>query len=637
MLDNQCSYALNVEFYKSRCGERRLGSEAIDYVGSAVEGASEIYWEFRHTPTADHRDAQYWAMGLVAGAITLVYKDTTWHTVSVPDTPVVDGVAERCWAGASLHGKLFIAYNSGSDRLHVWDGTSLRRTGLAQPAAPTAADTGGAGAIEDIRYYRVRYTVQAAGTTLRRSEPSASLTHNATSTASVTVTKPATISESETHWELEASEDNVLFYRIATTVVGTTTYVDSTADASDYTSGTLSENIGDYTLLPSARYLLAEEDRLMFAGSFESATLASQVAWTPVYADPGVGNDERYALVTDPFKNLNNLDGGGITALHGPVNGYVYAFKLEHTYQGLRTGDRDNAYEFICLTKSRGAIPGTVVSGIDNSGLPSVFALDPHVGPTRMGGSGGGIETCGADLIKLWELYRTGAVASAVWTTQLAVYVPEKRQVQFWLAGNPVCLVLHTQHMRSSEEGFRGGWSFWVVPTQTYTACLFSTNIDADTERTLTLRPFLGTSAAGGLMLLTDTGNDDNGTSYQGSVYTRQFLLGNYLHDAEIKDLVVYGLAREGAHVKVQLFGNKADDGLISDSTASVDFSPHANEGVVFYSDGYAIRHADELGLSEVKSVWVGIFDLPDSDTTQWEIEAIAMSVVSGNKAGGAR
>jgi len=352
--------------------------------------------------------------------------------------------------------------------------------------------------------------------------------------------------------------------------------------------------------------------------------------WTPVYADPGVGNDERLALDTDPYKDLNNLDGGGITALH--VNGDVYAFKMEHIYQGLRTGERTNAYDFLVRTKARGAIPGTVVSALDNSGLPSIFALDPHIGPIRLGGASGGIETCGADLIQLWESYRAAAVAWAG-TTQLAVYVPEKKQVQFWVPGSSLCLVLHAQHMRATEEGFRGGWAIWTIQQAPYSVCNFATNIDADIARTLTLRPFIGTQSESGLLLLTDTGNDDNGTSFTASIYTRQFVLGNFLHDAEVKGLVIYGVALEGAHCDVRIFGNKADDGMIGDTAVEVDFSPNANEGVVFFSNGYGIRHMDGIGLSEVKSIWIGMSDQAESDTTQWAIESIAIRVETGNRA----
>jgi hypothetical protein len=212
--------------------------------------------------------------------------------------------------------------------------------------------------------------------------------------------------------------------------------------------------------------------------------------------------------------------------------------------------------------------------------------------------------------------------------------VPEKRQVQFWMG--VFGLVLHTQHMRPTEDGFRGGWATWELPTEVYTSCLFSTNIDSNTERSLTLRPFFGTTLTGGLALRSDTGDNDNGTLFRAIIYSRQFVLGNFLHDAEVKDAVIYGVVSDGAHLHVQLSGDKPDDGGLSDSVL-VDFS--TTEGTAgsggFYTNGYGLRHLDGLGLSEVKTLTVAFQDLPDSDTTQWFIEALALSVVSGNKAGG--
>jgi hypothetical protein len=44
------------------------------------------------------------------------------------------------WQAVSVHGKLFFAYKSDQDRLHVWDGTSMRRVGLKKTTtAPTAS------------------------------------------------------------------------------------------------------------------------------------------------------------------------------------------------------------------------------------------------------------------------------------------------------------------------------------------------------------------------------------------------------------------------------------------------------------------------------------------------------------------
>src|SRR5688572_14739321 len=185
LLDNQCGYAQNVEWYKSKCGERRLGTDAIDLTGSPVENCDRIVWSFRHLPTGDYKDAQFWFVGINDGTpdtAVWCYKDTTWHTVvPVDELNLVDSDDgyEYQISGASLHGKLFIAYASVTDevfsdipkdRLHVWDGTTLRRTGLDTPDQPTAADTGGAGSMQTARFYRTRLTLQEGGVTVLRSE-----------------------------------------------------------------------------------------------------------------------------------------------------------------------------------------------------------------------------------------------------------------------------------------------------------------------------------------------------------------------------------------------------------------------------------------------------------------------------------
>jgi hypothetical protein len=640
LLDNQCAYAHNVEFYKSKCGERRNGMDAITFAGSGIENADRIVWVHRHLPTTSQSDAQLWAVGLFdilgSPSAVMVYKSTTWNTVSVGDAITMDGVSEYNINAVSLHGKLFIAYNSAVDRLHVWDGTSLRRAGVGTPAAPTAADTGGAGAITAVRYYRVRYTVQSGGTTLRRSEPSSSLTYDPTNTASVTVTKPATISESETHWELERSSDNVLFYVIATTVVGTTTHVDSIADATPITTYPLSEDVGDYTVFPSVKYLTHDNDRLIGGGAWESASVAqaSRVTWSPVFGGPGVGNDERWEADTDPYRDLDNYAGGILTGLSEPINGYIYATKLHRIYQLTRTGDRADAYDVDLITTARGAISGTIATGVDNQGQPSLFALDPDVGPIRIGGQGGGVETCGSDLIEIWKDQRATVIPAS--GAQRAVYVPEKKQVQFWLAASGVCLVLHTQHMRPTEDGFRGGWTFWSTDVTVYSACLFSTNVDDGAARNLELRPFLGVSGGltDGFIYRTDTGVTDNGTAYTGSIVTREYQLGNYMHDVEVKDLTIYAQAVTNAQIDIAVGGLRPDVGDVSDTGITVSLTPAADEAAsLHYDNGFCMRKVSGAGLAEVRTVYV-TWDDGSSNAAQWAIEAIALTYTHGTRAG---
>ncbi len=629
LANDQCTVATNVEWVRSQLGERRKGSDGIDLTGSGITGASRVTWVYRHLPTTDQRDAQLWILALTApSTVTLVYQDSTgWHTVSPTDAIDPDYVYQV--TGQTLHGKLFIAYRStgGVDRLHVWDGTSLRRTGLAEPAAPTVAETG-VGTYSGIRYFRVRYAVLDGSTVLRRSEPSDSTSYDPASFgsngASARITKPASISEGETHWEIEASLDNSTFYRLARQAVASTTYDDSVAFSSGYATATgavLSETVTDYDLIPSARYLAAVDDRLMFAGSYEDESLASQVGWTPVGNDPGVGNDERMASSTDPTINLDNYDGGAVTGLSQKVNGYVFVTKDSHIWQGSKTGVRSGAYDFIALTKERGGIEGSLVTALDNGGNPTLFALDPDIGPIRFGPRG--VEPCGLDLIETWSTVNLDATL----VPSRGVFFRENKQVHWWVptgASNipDTRLVLHTNLMRETEDGMRRGWAIWTGPSAAaLTACLFSTNVDdMSSGASKVLAPVIGV-VGNGLVWLTDTGTDDNGTAYAASIQTKPFVLGNLMSQFECKSGTLHAKAAAGVTVDVTA---TIDFGLGTRDAESVSLTAEASEEWVTVD-------LDDLSIAEAKALQITFAD-SDTPTGRWQLERFAMRNERGTR-----
>jgi hypothetical protein len=627
LADDQCVTAQNVEFWLSTVGERRRGSIAIDVTGSDFLTTDTCVFVYRHLPTTDLADAQLWVLAIRGGATAiLAYKDTTWHTVTMSDALTIDGVSEYQVQAQTLHGKLFLAYNSSVDRLHVWDGTSLRRVGLEEPAAaPTAADSGGGGSLDGNRYYRTRETVQVATVTTLRSEPSATLTHNPDGAhAAVTVTKPTTANTNATHWELEASVDNANFYIIATTVIGTTTATDSQDYATGYaTAYDLSEDSGDYSLIPSVRYLAADEDRLVLAGSFEDESIASRVMWTPVYAATGVGNDERLALDTDPFTDLDNYEGGGITALSNNVQGYNYVTKHTHTYQMSRRGVPTAAYEFIPLSKQRGAVSGSLVEAFDNGGRPFLFCVDPDIGPCRIGGEKG-IEPCGADLRVTWDTINVDAVVVA-----RGVYIPDKKQVHWWLATGSsdvpdTRVVLQTNEMRPVEDGSRRGWSIWTGPSASALAvCLFADNIDDDVDRSLFLVPFIGIEGDG-LVWRTETGDDDNGTDYSAIITSKPFIKNQLLHQFEILNGSFIAKAATGGLLDVTVIGNFGASNM---SNAVSDIALDASG-----SETHVIKALDDLSLAELKAVQVKFSD-PATPGTRWELSLCALNGTAGQGA----
>lgn len=628
--NDQVTKANNVEWIDSMLGERRRGSTAISIAGSALAGHDRVSFLHRHLPTTDESAAQFWALGVTGVASSdLVYKDTTWHTVVPADAITVTGTYQYQLQAQTLHGKMYLAYKSASDRLHVWDGTTLRRCGIGQPsAAPTAADAGGAGTFTGTRYYRVRFTVQVAGVTTRRSEFSSTLTFApSTTNASVTVTRPTIVGADTgiTHWELEASVDNSNFYRIATTVIATTTASDSTVYSPGYGSPTtgfvLSEDAGDYTLIPSGKFLLVDRDRLIMLGSFETAALTSRVAWTPVLKDSGVGNDERFELDSDPYLDLDPLEGGEITGGIA-ANGSIIVFKRSHICLLTHTDNITKAYAVTPLSKVRGALEGSIVEGVDQAGNPVIYFTDPAVGPCFIS-IGGGIRQCGADIRKTWNTVNKDATTVQV----RSAYFADKRQVHWWVATGTsnvpdTRLVLQTNEMEMTKDGARRGWSIFTGPSSAALAvCMFAENIDAGVARSLTLKPFIALEGVAPVWR-TDTGDDDNGTAYTAWIVTKPYTAAGFQHQFQVKSGTLLAEAVAGAVIDVKV---TKDFGLDTVTVQDVAMGPTGDETQV-------ILPLPDLEFAELRTVQCEFKD-PAVPGTRWLLNALALREERGQTA----
>lgn len=619
LISDQCTFAQNVEFVRSTLGERRRGSLAID-LPSELTAKDMVTFLYRHLPTINEADAELWALGVTAGiSASLQRKDTAWHTVTMTDVIATTGSYPFNMVGQTLHGKLFLAYKSAKDRLHVWDGTSLRLSGLAQPsAAPTAVNGGGVGTLSSTRYYRTRYIVKSGVVILRRSEPSDVLTFSPSGTnASVVVTKPVTISEDETHWELEASLDNVNFYIFATTLVGTTTVTDSTSAVIGYTDLVLSDDIGDNTVIPSGKFLTVDRDRLIIGGSWEDSNLSSRVSWTPVFGDiAGKGNDERIPIDTDNFVDLDTFEGGELTAQSGPIDGSIYIFKWTHIYKLTSTGQRERAYESKCVTKQRGAIPGSLVEGLDGAGRPCLYFLDPKVGPCRIGPAG--LSVCGQDIRETWRQVNTAATDVAA----RGVFYPESQQVRWSVAvdgsNTPnFGLTLQINETQDVLDGVRRGWSIFTGPsTEALAMCLFSTNIDDGVARTIVLKPFIGKAdTLNAHIQMLDSGDDDNGTEYVAHIITRPYILAGLTNKFGIRAGALLAKANVDTTVRVIL---TADFGLEQSESRDVRLDPHDDEETV-------IKQIDNLYLTSLYSLQIEFTDI-DVPNGRWELYQIDLT-----------
>lgn len=620
--DDQCTVATNVEFNKSMLGERRRGTSGIT-LHASMAAKDRVTFLFRHLPTADETASQLWVLGVTGTAsYRLDYKDTAWNNVTISDTVSLSGFDQYRWQAVSLHGKLFIAMNTDVDRLHVWDGTSLRRVGIAAAsAAPTGANTAAGGSFTGTRYYRVRFTKKSGSVTQVRSEPSAVLTFAPSGAKTgITVTKPTSPGDSETHWELEASLDNVNFYLIATTVVGTTT-VDDTQDLTiGYAqSFTLSEDTGDYTLLGSPRYLTVVDDRLVWAGSYEDDALGSRIGWTPVGNADGKGNDERQELDTDPTINLDGYEGGVITGLSSSASGSFLAFKLKHIYKLVRTGQRAKAYDVVVITKERGALHGSVVQGVDQLGRACIYFLDRDVGPCRYGANG--LEWCGSDIRETWALVNKEA-------TQVlcsGLYDPVTRQVQWNIATASanipsLSIVLQTDAVRSTEDGTKRGWATWNGNrAKALAMCLYSDNIETGAARSRTLRPFIALEGLG-LVHLADTGSTDNTVSYTATITTKPYVLSNLLNQFSIVAGAMLMKAVAATSLAIQIV---RDFGLETTTAISLSAVATASETVKKVK-------IDNLRMAEATTVQFTLADDAPTTTGRWELHQLVLKTSGG-------
>ncbi len=204
--DDECVEANNVEFWTALLGERRLGCAALSMTSSGLTSLAQMCFLTQWFPSNVPTLAEYLAAAVTLGAtIAFARRDTggTWHAITPSDT--VDTTAPYAF---QMHAQPFRshvhwAYKSDQNRSHILSSAgTMRRSGLAAPGAPTAADTGTGGVFAGTRYYRVRAVEVSGGITLRRSEPSATLTFVPSGTKNgSTITKPASMpNEGETHW-----------------------------------------------------------------------------------------------------------------------------------------------------------------------------------------------------------------------------------------------------------------------------------------------------------------------------------------------------------------------------------------------------------------------------------------------------
>lgn len=562
---NQCVEAWDVDWFTGLLARKRVGSLAFSLTsGPTREVGSLLTW--RPTVSAVYLLSFSNNVGTIE-----VHQHTgsAWGAITMGDAGAdhVNAVA------ASLNGSAYLGYDTAVNRLHALDTgtTTIRRVGLALPAAPTVANTGAGAYAATLRYYKVAYAVISGSVTLRRSELSAavSFTPSGAGTAA-RVTKPAALGEGETHWLLYASADNLSYYLIATTVVGTTTYDDS-ATPSAYT-GDAPQLTGTNIPPPSVKAILSDGARLVMAIPWESSAASGEteikqnrVWFTRLLGASGIGDLETIPVTVNQknYIDIGELnDDGAITGLGGPIDSVIYAFQANRIVPLLPTGDGENPYAAPrTLTTVIGAVNHKcIVMAEDEGGQPAIYFISQR-GPYRIGRNG--LESLTANVEDLF------AGARALDETIHGIYHKNRRQIWWTAETSPqvyTILVYDIKH---------GAFSRYTVPQGVIVkcSCLF---FDA-TLGTL-LVPYLGGKLSDNALIrrydniyTASPAADDAGAAYRGYIVTRAYVPAGIGQNIEMQAPSLLALASSGTTITINAI---RDFGISPTASGTVLLTP---------------------------------------------------------------
>ena len=603
--DDQCCDAVNVDFAEGGLMRRRGGSAAIGLTfGIGGPFAANITSLIRHVPAADLTAMELWAadssnqIARLAGAATW-----TEPTLAV----ALSGTAYNNVIGVSLAGKLWLYYESAENRAFVWDGSTVRRRGMAQPAVPTLATLGAAG-LTFTRYYRVLFVDATGGTVIRRSQPSTSASLAITDDSGIRVTRPTAASEGETHWEVEYSDDDVTFYFASRIAIATTTYDDT--DATVDTTEAVTDDAANLPT-PCFKYGVAAGARLLQAGAHMSTAgstfipLANEVYWTPINGASDVGDLER-----QPVAYRVSLD-HPVIGLSEAINGVHYAFGPT-AYSALISTNLpgEGAFQRITESMSVGCIRHqTIVSAVDELGRPALYFLSQQ-GPCRIGVQG--LQYLGTDIEDLWD----GVNLSTATIAGHGVYYADRHQVWFWVtetsqgagAAPTLGLIFDTRLGRSEGALVRGGWSTQTTLAYgSWASAMFSTSIAASMG--VRQKPL----SSGSLIVQWDTGTDDNGTDFQAYLDTKEYTPAGLGRNASFTEAHIVGEASATALVSITA---RTDFGKETSENALVSLAPEQNET-------HVQRKADGLQASGFGSIRFRIGDAGAADPGFGTIDAV--------------
>lgn len=341
----------------------------------------EIQWLGRHV--TNNGDEEIWAAANNAGTVACARRASgIWTPVTLIDSPVSGSLTQM--HSVTFNGKLYLAYDSSVNRLHLWDGTAVRRVGLLVSGVGSVANTGVGAYVATLRRYRFSQRIKNGSDIQAESELSAAVSFTPSGAGSAArITKPTTV-DSATHWVtygLIGSAGDVydLYEEIQETAIGTTTWDDST-NPSAYDGDAppvLTSNIPP----PSAKYLATDGNRVVMAGAWEASGGAGEtfpaqnrVWFTRTLGATDVGDEE--AVPNQLWLNIG--DAGPVTAL-GNTYTDIYVFKLGSTHKLVPTQDADGPFSRVLISDNFGAVgQRCVTNGETEDGYSAIFFADDH-------------------------------------------------------------------------------------------------------------------------------------------------------------------------------------------------------------------------------------------------------------------
>lgn len=429
------------------------------------------------------------------------FSSSSWAEVSTSDSPETFNGTTNLVHCVTHNGKLYIAYNTTVNRLHVWDGTSIRRVGLSKPSAPTVADEGSGSYAATARRYRVSFRHKVSANIISESELSEAVSFTPSGSGeSARVTKPDTVDHA-THWVLwgligTSGDTYNLYEELAETAVGTTTFDDST-NPSAY-DGDFPATLGLHIPPPSAKFLASDGNRLFMAGAYESSGAADETApkndrvwYTRVNGASDIGDDETIPNTTAQkyWNNVGENDGENVRALAGPLDRAIYALKAYSIWQLSATGQETAPFAVFRIPAPGGArqhllnSQHSTVLAEHEQGAAIYFTQNARIWRLTVGGA---LQCVNADLHT--DLSASSNVQYPV-KYRAAFYWPDRAQLWFIGVHNSSPLEsevidVYTPALAQPDEHgvLRGGWTRYHpklgATNQTLrTATLFATSV----------------------------------------------------------------------------------------------------------------------------------------------------------------